>query len=290
MSKSEEKTDIWGDKYTVHYDDDGNKIGESREKTDIWGDSYTEHTDTTGHKTGVSVDKTDIWGDHYVQHTDAAGNKTAESRNKTDIWGDRYIEHRQRRAGEDAHKAVTKERSSKSVYSKGTSGSGSLNNSLTHGSPFTPVWVLILFLLAVGVYFYFSSTATSRHGEWPDDLSGGLMYLKAGERSKVWGGTMPGMGYPNCFIWSAPGGAESVKFIAQVTESRDTRNWTTKPMTEGEFNHCNYYGTMMSFRIIAESTIDQSILVGWETLSPKSDLRPGYNNHNKLAAHFRVDK
>ena len=48
MGKSEEKTNIWGDKYTVHYDDDGNKTGESVEKTDMWGDAYIEHTDSEG--------------------------------------------------------------------------------------------------------------------------------------------------------------------------------------------------------------------------------------------------
>jgi len=79
MSRSEDKTDIWGDKYTVHYDDDGNKVGESREETDIWGDTYTEHSDTKGHKTGESVEKTDIWGDRYTEHTEHGSRGTSKT-------------------------------------------------------------------------------------------------------------------------------------------------------------------------------------------------------------------
>lgn len=86
------------------------------------------------------------------------------------------------------------------------------------------------------------------------------------------------------------GGGDSVKFIAQVAESRDTRNWSVGEVTEGDFNHCNYYGTMMEFRVVAESTTDQKILVGWIMLSPNSDLKAGYNNYENLAAHFQIDR
>ena len=44
MSKSIEQTDWLGRKYTEHYDDDGNKTGESREEKDWLGREYTEHT------------------------------------------------------------------------------------------------------------------------------------------------------------------------------------------------------------------------------------------------------
>jgi len=43
MSKSVEETDWLGNKYTTHYDDDGNKTGESREEKDWLGNEYIEH-------------------------------------------------------------------------------------------------------------------------------------------------------------------------------------------------------------------------------------------------------
>lgn len=93
MGKSIEKTDIYGDKYTVHYDDDGKKIGESRTKTDIYGDAYIRHVNADGDKIGESRARTDIYGDAYVQHTNSDSQKTGESWTKTDVYGDRYVQH-----------------------------------------------------------------------------------------------------------------------------------------------------------------------------------------------------
>jgi hypothetical protein len=93
MAKSIEKTDIYGDKYTVNYDDDGNKVSESRTKTDIYGDSYVQHVDMDGDKIGESRTKTNIYGDSYVQHSDSDSEKIGESWTKTDIYGDRYVQH-----------------------------------------------------------------------------------------------------------------------------------------------------------------------------------------------------
>ena len=67
MSRSEEKTGWGGDKYTVHYDDNGNKIGESHEKSG-WGSPYIEHTDASGNKIGESREKSG-WGNPYTEHT-----------------------------------------------------------------------------------------------------------------------------------------------------------------------------------------------------------------------------
>lgn len=43
MKTSEEKEDIWGNKYTQHFDADGHKCGTSEEKEDIWGNKYERH-------------------------------------------------------------------------------------------------------------------------------------------------------------------------------------------------------------------------------------------------------
>ena len=90
---SEEKTDMWGDKYTQHYDEHGNKTGWSEQKTDMWGDKYTQHHDQDSDKTGWSEQKTDMWGDKYTQHHDQDSDKTGWSEQKTDMWGDKYTQH-----------------------------------------------------------------------------------------------------------------------------------------------------------------------------------------------------
>jgi uncharacterized protein len=94
MSKSEKKTDIWGDEYIQHYDDQGNKAGTTRVETDMWGDRYEQHRDSDGNMTGHTTHETDMWGDRYEQHRDSDGNKTGYSTHETDMWGDRYEQHR----------------------------------------------------------------------------------------------------------------------------------------------------------------------------------------------------
>ena len=93
MGKSVDREDWRGNKYTEHYDDDGNKTGESREWEDWKGDKYTEHTDSDGDKTGESREWEDWKGDKYTEHTDSDGNKTGESREWEDWKGDKYTEH-----------------------------------------------------------------------------------------------------------------------------------------------------------------------------------------------------
>lgn len=70
MGKSVEREDWLGNRYTEHYDDSGNKIGESRELSDRLGNKYTEHRDTSGTKTGESHERTDWLGGTYTEHTD----------------------------------------------------------------------------------------------------------------------------------------------------------------------------------------------------------------------------
>lgn len=52
---SKEKTDIWGDKYTQHYDEDGKKTGTSEDKeTLLFGDKYTQHNKSSSSAAGHS--------------------------------------------------------------------------------------------------------------------------------------------------------------------------------------------------------------------------------------------
>jgi len=93
MSKSKQKTGIFGDKYTEHTNDQGGKIGESRERTGIFDGKYTEHTDKNGNKTGESKDRTGFFGNEYTEHTNKKGDKAGESSKRTGLFGDKYIEH-----------------------------------------------------------------------------------------------------------------------------------------------------------------------------------------------------
>lgn len=91
--RSEEKTDFFGNKYTQHYDSDGNKSGWSEEKTDFFGDKYTQRYDQDYNKTGWSEEKADFSGDKYTQHHNEDYNKTGWSEEKTDFFGDGYTQH-----------------------------------------------------------------------------------------------------------------------------------------------------------------------------------------------------
>jgi len=93
MKKSEEKEDIWGNKYTQHYDSDGHKSGTSEEKEDIWSNKYEQHRDSDYKKAGTSEKKEDIWGNEYTQHYDSDGHKSGTSEEKEDIWGNNYTKH-----------------------------------------------------------------------------------------------------------------------------------------------------------------------------------------------------
>jgi len=93
MSWSEKKTDSWGNEYTQHYDDSGNKVGWSEIKTDAWGSSYEQHYDQDGDKSGWSESKNDAWSNSYDQHCDQEGSKAGWSESKTDAWGGSYEQH-----------------------------------------------------------------------------------------------------------------------------------------------------------------------------------------------------
>ncbi len=94
MARSEKKTDIWGNEYVQHYDDDGNETGRSEAKKNIWGDSYTEHRDKDGDVVGESREKSTWLGDKYTEHRDKDDNVSGRSEQKSTWLGDRYSEHR----------------------------------------------------------------------------------------------------------------------------------------------------------------------------------------------------
>jgi uncharacterized protein YecT (DUF1311 family) len=100
MARSEETTNWLGDKITVHYNDDGDKIGESRNETTILGTPYVEHRDAHGNKVGESRNETTILGTPYVEHRDTHGNKVGESSDETTVLGTHYVEHRDARGNE----------------------------------------------------------------------------------------------------------------------------------------------------------------------------------------------
>lgn len=89
MGRSVERDGVFG-KYTEHFDDAGNKLGESRERDGVFG-KYVEHTDADGNKVGESRDVSGFFGD-YTEHRDAYGDKSGESRHREGVFGD-YTEH-----------------------------------------------------------------------------------------------------------------------------------------------------------------------------------------------------
>lgn len=93
MSKSETKKDMWGNEYTQHYDDSGNKTGWSENRNDAWGNSYEQHYDQSGDKTGWTESKSDSWGSDYSQHYDSDGEKSGWSGSESDAWGNDFDQH-----------------------------------------------------------------------------------------------------------------------------------------------------------------------------------------------------
>lgn len=89
MGKSIERDGVFG-KYTEHFDDDGNKVGESKIVDGIFG-KYVEHTDRHGNKLGESKYREGIFED-YTEHFTREGKKVGESKDREGIFED-YTEH-----------------------------------------------------------------------------------------------------------------------------------------------------------------------------------------------------
>lgn len=93
MGRSEEQKDIFGDRYTQHYDDEGRETGRTEVRKDMFGDEYEQHVDRSGRETGRSEKRRDLFGDEYQQHKDEKGRDAGRSEERRDMFGDEYVEH-----------------------------------------------------------------------------------------------------------------------------------------------------------------------------------------------------
>ena len=93
MARSVEREGLFGGTYTEHYDDDGNKIGESREQEGLFGGTYTEHYDNDYNSIGESREQEGLFGGTYTEHYDDDYNSIGESREQEGLFGNKYTEH-----------------------------------------------------------------------------------------------------------------------------------------------------------------------------------------------------
>lgn len=141
--RSEERTNIFGDKYTVHYDEHGNKIGTSEKRKNIFGDEYTAHYDKNSNKTGTSENRKNIFGDEYTAHYDKYSNNVGTSEKRTNIFGDEYVAHYDNmgnKVGESYNQTDIFGNSYSQYYgSDNSSGSGSYSDpySNPYSNPYT---------------------------------------------------------------------------------------------------------------------------------------------------------
>ena len=92
--KSIKSTDWLGNEVVTHYDDHGNRIGETKSTTDMFGDKVAEHFDANGNRTGTSKAYTDFSGNEKIEHRDVYGYRTGESEPYTDFLGNEKVIHR----------------------------------------------------------------------------------------------------------------------------------------------------------------------------------------------------
>ena len=103
MGKSIERDGVFG-KYTEHFDDDGNKIGESKIIDGVMG-KYVEHRDTEGRKIGESKYREGVFED-YTEHFAKDGRKLGESKEREGIIEDytAHFDRDGRKIGESKHR------------------------------------------------------------------------------------------------------------------------------------------------------------------------------------------
>ena len=93
IGESRPDTDWLGQSKMVHEDAEGNFVGESKPDTDWLGNPKTVHTNAEGTCIGESAPGTDWFGTPKSIHTDADGNIVGESREETNIFGQRQTVH-----------------------------------------------------------------------------------------------------------------------------------------------------------------------------------------------------
>jgi YARHG domain len=94
MAYSEDREGLLGGKYKAHFDDQGNKTGESRKRERLFGGEYFENTDTAGRKVSESTPREGILGDEYLETRDPSGRLLSTSREKETLFGEKIIETR----------------------------------------------------------------------------------------------------------------------------------------------------------------------------------------------------
>src|SRR3972149_4938829 len=156
--RAEEKTDWLGNKYTQHYDADGNKCGWSEEKVGIWsgGDKYTQHHDEGNNKSGWSEEKEDILGNKYTQNHDEGNNKSGWSEEKTGLLGSEYTQHH---VQDDNKHGWSDENNNYSTHLNNYSSS---KNESSSGKK--TVWFVLIFGITIAIILIIKTTNNKKQG------------------------------------------------------------------------------------------------------------------------------
>ena len=127
-------TDWLGNPVQEHFDEDGDKTGETRAGSDWLGNSRAEHFDTDGDRIGTSHNETTWLGEDVQRHYDAAGERVGETHSSTDWFGRPRKEHE----GEffKSHTSTEAVSSSAAYSGSSSSGEGTHRSSLWSGRGF----------------------------------------------------------------------------------------------------------------------------------------------------------
>ena len=89
MSYSRPRKGFWGTEYLEHFDDSGNKTGESRKVAALLGGTKWVHHDAGGNKVGESRDMPSgiLGGGPRTVHYDTSGHKIGETHDVTGLLG-----------------------------------------------------------------------------------------------------------------------------------------------------------------------------------------------------------
>lgn len=161
--KSVKSTNWLGDEIVTHYDDHGNRIGETRFTKDMFGDKVAEHFDASGKRIGSSKAYTDFLGTEKVEHKDIHGYRTGESQTYTDFFGNVKTAHRDaygNKIGESkthtdflgrdyTQTEYTAKGSSKGATHGGSSGGGSAAGSTVVGGAALTVLGFPMFIILI---------------------------------------------------------------------------------------------------------------------------------------------
>lgn len=92
MSHTKKETDFWGNEKEVHYDDDGNKAGETRYRETFFGNKVQDHYDAEGTKTGETRRHEGLFSDKAV-HFDSDGKPVGYTKDDETFFGDKIQRH-----------------------------------------------------------------------------------------------------------------------------------------------------------------------------------------------------